>query len=339
MKKYNFYVEGMHCQSCVALTESELKEHKCVCGVKAFLSDCSVEVEGDFGDAVPETVAIELSATLEKHGYRLSIKKPKHTVRWADFKIAIPAALGFMALFFILQNLGIVNLVSGGGMTYGTAFAIGLIASLSTCMAVVGSLVLSVSANFAKEGDKIRPQSFFHIGRFASFFFLGGTIGAAGSIFQFSSWGTFWLNLLVGAVMLILGINLIGIFPWAKKFQLTMPRFISSRLSGLEKINHTLTPFLVGAITFFLPCGFTQSMQIFTLSTGNFLTGALTMSIFAAGTFPVLALLSFASLGVRGKLQSGAFFKTAGLIVVFFAVFNIINSMVAVGLLPPFFSF
>lgn len=339
MKKYNFHVAGMHCQSCVVLTESELKEHKCVCGVKAFLGDCSVEVEGDFKDASPEAVAAELSAALEKHGYHLLVEKPKRSVRWADFKIAVPAALGFVALFLILQKLGIVNLVSGGDVTYGTAFIIGLIASLSTCMAVVGGLVLSVSANFAKEGDKVRPQSFFHIGRFASFFILGGAIGAAGSIFQFGNWGAFWLNLLVGVVMLILGINLMDIFPWAKRFQPTMPRFISRHILGLEKINHTLTPFLVGAVTFFLPCGFTQSMQIFTLSTGSFLAGALTMSAFAAGTFPVLALLSFASLGFHNKLQSGIFFKTAGLVVIFFALFNIINSLVVIGWLPPVFNF
>jgi hypothetical protein len=44
-------------------------------------------------------------------------------------------------LFLFLQKIGLVNLVGGGQVTYGTAFVIGIIASLSTCMAVVGGLV------------------------------------------------------------------------------------------------------------------------------------------------------------------------------------------------------
>ena len=206
-------------------------------------------------------------------------------------------------------------------------------------MAVVGGLVLSMSANFAKEGDKVRPQVLFHIGRLVSFFILGGVIGVLGSVFQLGSMGTFVLNLIIAVVLLILGINLLDIFPWVKKFQPTIPSFIGKRIHGLKNINHTFTPLLIGVATFFLPCGFTQSMQIYTLTTGSFVAGALIMGTFALGTFPVLALLSFSSLGIHKKAQSGVFFKTAGLVVIFFGIFNLINALVAAGIIPPLFSF
>jgi sulfite exporter TauE/SafE len=206
-------------------------------------------------------------------------------------------------------------------------------------MAVVGGLVLSMSANFAKEDDKVRPQVLFHLGRLASFFILGGVIGALGSTFQLGTIGTFILSFIVAMVLLILGINLLDVFPWAKKLQPTMPNFIGKRVHGLKNINHTLTPLLVGVATFFLPCGFTQSMQIYTLTTGNFLTGSLIMFSFALGTLPVLSLLSFSSLGIHKKAQSGIFFKTAGLIVIFFGIFNLINALVGAGIIPPIFSF
>ena len=280
-----------------------------------------------------------MSEILKPHGYTLSIEKQKHLPKWSDFRIALPAAGVFIALFIILQKLGVVNLVSTSEVGYGTAFVIGIIASVSTCMAVVGGLALSISANFAKEGDKVRPQVFFHAGRLVSFFLLGGVIGALGSIFQLGITGTLVLNLAVAFVLLILGINLLDVFPWAKKFQPTMPSFIGKRIHGLKNVNHTLTPLLVGVATFFLPCGFTQSMQIYTLTTGSFLTGALIMGIFALGTLPILALLSFSSLGIHKKAQSGIFFKTAGLVVIFFGIFNLINSLVAVGIIPPLFSF
>jgi len=339
MKTYTFHVNGMHCKACVALTESELNDVPEVAKAKSSLANLSVQVTGDFGDKEPEHIAQDLSEVLKPHGYSLSVEKQKHSVRWADFVWALPLALGFIVLFLVLQKIGIVNLVTSSKVDYGTAFIIGLIASVSTCMAVVGGLVLSMSANFAKEGDKVKPQILFHVGRLVSFFILGGAIGALGSAFQFGETGTFILSLIVAIVLLVLGINLLDIFPWAKKFQPTMPGFIGKRVHRLKKFNHTLTPMLVGVATFFLPCGFTQSMQIYTLTTGSFVTGALIMFTFALGTLPVLALLSFSSLGIHKKAQSGVFFKTAGLVVIFFAVFNIINALAAAGVIQPVFNF
>jgi hypothetical protein len=101
---------------------------------------------------------------------------------------------------------------------------------------------------------------------------------------------------------------------------------------GTLGLNHTLTPLLVGIATFFLPCGFTQSMQIYTLSTGGFFAGALTMLVFALGTLPVLALMSFSSLSIKDGPKASLFFKTAGIIVIMFASFNILSAFDAVGL-------
>ncbi|MCR4285827.1 MAG: sulfite exporter TauE/SafE family protein, partial [Candidatus Kaiserbacteria bacterium] len=108
---------------------------------------------------------------------------------------------------------------------------------------------------------------------------------------------------------------------------------------GVSRFNHTLTPLLVGIATFFLPCGFTQSMQLYTLSTGSFLSGGLTMLAFALGTFPVLALISFSSFSIQNSSKSGIFFKSAGLIVIMFALLNLINSLVIIGLISPIFNF
>jgi sulfite exporter TauE/SafE len=276
---------------------------------------------------------------LKPHGYTVSLEKQIKEKRWGDFKVAIPIALAFAVLFVTLQKLGLVNLINTGNVTYGTAFGIGIIASLSTCMAVVGGLVLSMSATFAREGDKVKPQILFHVGRIVSFFILGGVIGMLGATFQLGTIGTFVLGLIIGLVMLIMGINLLDVFHFAKRFQPSMPKFISKHALEVSKFNHTLTPLLVGIVTFFLPCGFTQSMQIYTLSTGSFLTGGLTMLSFALGTLPALALVSFSSFSIQNSSKSGIFFKSAGLIVIMFALFNLINSLVVIGFIPPVFNF
>ncbi|OHA32254.1 MAG: hypothetical protein A2928_01205 [Candidatus Taylorbacteria bacterium RIFCSPLOWO2_01_FULL_45_15b] len=339
LKKHIFHVNGMHCNSCVVLTEGELKNLPEVRYVKASLANRSVEIQGDFGDKKPEHIAKDLSTVLMPHGYILTLERQTHSAKWSDFKIALPVALGFIAVFIVLQKLGIVNLVTTANVGYGTAFLIGLIASLSTCMAVVGGLVLSMSANFAKEGDKVRPQILFHVGRLFSFFIFGGAIGALGSAFQIGPSVAFILSIIVAIVLVILGINLLDIFPIFKRLQPTMPAFIGRHITGLKNINHTLTPILVGIATFFLPCGFTQSMQIYTLTTGSFVAGALIMSAFALGTLPVLALLSFGSVGIHKKAQSAIFFKTAGIVVIFFGLFNLLNALVGMGLIPPIFNF
>jgi uncharacterized protein len=337
-KVYLFYVHGMHCNSCVLLTESDINNAPGVSRVKASLKNHQIEITGDFGEKTPEEVLAVLSPVIKEHGYTLALEKQNKKVAWSEFSTALPGAGLFIAAFIILQELGIVNLIGAGDISYPTVFLIGIIASLSTCMAIVGGLVLSVSASFAKEGDKVRPQVLFHIGRLVSFFILGGAIGALGSVFHLGNTGTLALGILVALVMFILGINLLDIFPWAKNLQPTLPRFISKHLLQIKKVNHTLTPLLVGVITFFLPCGFTQSMQIYSLTTGSPLTGALTMFVFALGTLPALAALSFASLGIQDKNKSGTFFKTAGLIVIFFALFNLMGTLVSAGILPPIFN-
>ena len=320
----------------MVLIESELKEDSRVVSAKSNLASRTVEIYGDFCDMPAPEVAKELSALLSEHS--LEMESQKKEVLWKEFKVAVPISLGFVFLFVLLQKIGIVNLVDATSVTYGTAFAIGIIASLSTCMAVVGGLLLSMSATFSKQGDSIRPQVLFHLGRIISFFILGGVIGAIGSVFQLGIFGTFIIGIVIGLVMLILGINLLDIFHWTKRLQPSMPKFLASKTLILAKLNHTFIPALVGVLTFFLPCGFTQSMQIYTLSTGSFSQGALTMLAFALGTLPVLALLSFSSFRIQGSKYAGIFFKSAGLIAILFAIFNILNSLVEIGWRSPIFN-
>jgi sulfite exporter TauE/SafE/copper chaperone CopZ len=334
METYTFHVSGMHCKSCIALTEGELMDLPEVTHAKSSLKTNTVEITGEFSGRTPAQVAELLTTPLAQHGYAVHLDKQKHKVRWQDFTYAIPIAAVFIAFFILLQQLGIVNLVGGGEMTLATAFVIGLVASVSTCMAVVGGLVLSMSASYAKEGERVRPQVLFHIGRLVSFFVLGGAIGALGSAFQLGGTGTFILSFLVAIILLILGLNLLDVFPWTKKLIPTLPSSFGKGIRGLKGTTNSLMPLLIGAATFILPCGFTQSMQLYTLTTGSFITGALTMFVFALGTLPVLALLSFSSLSIK-RMQTGVFYKTAGLVVIFFGLFNLLSSLAAIGVIPP----
>jgi len=329
-----FHISGMHCKSCERLTENTLSGVPGVSKVTASLANNTVEIAGDFGGKSPSEIARELSAPLKEHGFSLSLEKTVHEPKWAEFGVAIPAAVVFIALFVLLLNLTKGATASHAG--YGMAFTVGLIASVSSCMAVVGGLVLSLSSFYAKEGDRLVPQVLFHMGRLAGFFVLGGVIGAAGAMLKPTLAGSLVLGLAVGAVMIVMGVNLLDIVHWTKRLQPTLPDVVGDKIGGV--MHREVMPFAAGVATFFLPCGFTQSMQLTALNTGTFLTGALTMLAFATGTFPALALLSFSPLGVGlKKARQGVFFKTAGLVVVFFGIYNIYTSLVAFGTITPLF--
>ncbi len=336
-KKYTLHVHNMHCASCVALTESELKGHPKVKIARSNLGTRTVEIVGGFGDMTLEAIAKELTTVLSRH--KLSIERQQEEKRWNDFVYAAPIAGMVLILFAMLQKLGIVNLVNVADVSYGAAALIGVVASLSTCMAVVGGLTLSMSASFAKSGDNIRPQLFFHIGRLVAFFVLGGAIGALGAVVELSGNATIILSFAVGTILLVLGINLLDVAPWMRTLQPTLPHVIGKHIHGMKNINHALMPLALGAATFFLPCGFTQSMQAYSLTTGSFLMGAMTMFAFALGTLPVLAALSFGSLGITNNKTKSVFLKTAGLIVIAFAIMNIVGALVVAKLAPPILNF
>ncbi|MDP2705726.1 MAG: sulfite exporter TauE/SafE family protein [bacterium] len=336
-KNYRFGVEGLRCQSCVALIEEKISAAGGVVSVKVSLSRQQAELVGDLGDD-HEKIISELSALIESHGYRLSLQPIQPKISWQEFSIALPLAAILLAGFWGLQKSGWLDFFSGAGVNYGTALLVGLIASVSTCLAVVGGLILSLSASHARNNGSQRLPLLFHFGRLIGFFALGGLIGLLGKFWQLDPISNLVLNGVVFAVMVILGINLLDVFPVLKNWQPRLPKIFSRGISAANQKVSWVGAFLIGVATFFLPCGFTQSMQLFALTTGSFWQGGLTMLVFALGTLPVLALLSFGSLSLAQSPKRGLFFKTAGLIVVVLAIFNFLNVLAANGFIPPIFN-
>ncbi len=335
---YEFHVSGMHCKACTVLIEDTFTDLPHIENAQVSLVNERVSVTGTF-DGSPEEIAQELSELLREHGYTLSVGKSTDTANWADFAYAVPVAMVLIAGFLLLQKVGLTSLITSSNVSYGTAFLIGLIASVSSCLAIVGGLVLSLSANSAKEGGTWRTPVLFHLGRLGGFFLLGGLVGVIGSALHLSLMANVVLSSVVALVMFILGVNLLDVFHVTKRLQLTLPARFSRNLMQGSRHDHYLAPLLIGIGTFFLPCGFTQSMQLYALSTGSFVQGSLTMLVFALGTLPMLALLSFGALNIAHKPWKGIFFKTAGIIVIALALLNLTNALATAGIIQPLFNF
>jgi hypothetical protein len=106
-----------------------------------------------------------------------------------------------------------------------------------------------------------------------------------------------------------------------------------SKVFGITKnhteFNHKNSVF-IGALTFFLPCGFTQAMQVYAISSGNFVSGAIIMGLFALGTAPGLLSIGGLTSTLRGSIAK-RFFKIAGIVVILFAFSNLSNSLTLAG--------
>ncbi|MFZ3011914.1 MAG: sulfite exporter TauE/SafE family protein [Minisyncoccia bacterium] len=338
MQKYTFHVSGTHCASCKILIEDVLGEQDFVKNVQVDLKKEIVEIETD-SEQNAEEVAATLTSKIKGNGYILSVEKTI-TAEGDDDVIwkAIPIGLVFLVLFFMLQKSGILNLSIGGQTTPVTSFIIGLIASVSSCLAVVGGLVLSLSAKVSQDevGDK-KNFLLFHFGRLFSFAVLGGGLGALGNVIGINFTFTAILGLVASLVMLFLGLNLVGVFA---KNKITLPSGIFQKISSVfRKIEHkTLTPIVIGFGTFFLPCGFTQSMQVSALGSGSFMSGLLIMFAFALGTLPMLSLLSFGSASFAHSKYAPLFFKSAGVVVVGLGIFALLAGLAGLGIISPLFN-
>ena len=88
-------------------------------------------------------------------------------------------------------------------------------------------------------------------------------------------------------------------------------------------------PALLGAATFFIPCGFTQAFQIYALTTGSFAAGAAVLGGFAIGTVPALLALGWAST-LKGSLGR-FFFQFSGALVITLGLFSIQNGLTIAG--------
>lgn len=337
MKKVTVPIKGMHCQSCEILIGEELEQLPDV--QKAHVSLKSRSATMYLKRPIPHAAVVR---AVQAAGYEVGYdERPllnKNQVVYKDIAIGIVVVLGLVLLF---TTLGINDLskVSMKGAAPGlVALVLGLTAGFSTCMALIGGLVLGISSRHAEKHptaspmQKFRPHLFFNLGRIVAFVVFGALIGALGAAFQLKGGILGLLTVAVGLVMLLLGLQLTELFPRLKG-SLTLPSGIG-KLIGIKKhegreYSHK-DSMALGAATFFLPCGFTQAMQLYAVSTGSAVSGAIIMGMFALGTAPGLLSIGGLTSVVKGVFAK-RFFRVVGVVVVMMAIVNFNNAYNLLG--------
>ncbi len=328
-------IHGMTCQSCEVLIERKLKKIPHIKDVQVNAAKGTAQVTSaqnlDLG---------ELQQALTDSGYTITGDDdvPVMTPKTKKEYIEIAAiALILAGVYFVLKRFSIFPDVGvSDSMTLGIVFLVGIVASLSTCLAVTGGLLVSATAAYNERHPnltgmrKFSVHAQFNIGRILSYTFFGGLIGAIGSSLALSPKITGILTIIASIIMVLLGVQLLGIFPWAKKFQLRMPKALAHWIYDKSGKERQSLPFMLGAGTFFLPCGFTQALQLYVLSRGDIVTGALTMLVFSLGTLPALA-----SLGAVTSFSTGTFkryiTKSAAVLAIAVGIWSMGNGLALAG--------
>ncbi len=327
-------VDGMTCHSCEVIVERNWKKMPGV---------CHVEVHAASGKATimhtgPAPSITQLQDALGEGKYIVSIngigQKPKPSFLQLIGLFALVLLIGNILSRFGLLN---TNFSVGAGMSFGAIFVIGLVAASSSCIAITGGLLLSATAKFnEKYGSagptaRMRPVFLFVVGRIAGYTILGGLLGVVGKALSPSPLITALITIVAAVYMLVMGLDMLQIAPkWLKRLTPKMPKSLSHRVMDAEEKEHPLAPLGLGAATFFLPCGFTQALQLYALTTGSFTTAALSLLAFALGTTPALLALGWTSSSLKGK-AGRFFFKFSGALVVVLAFWNIQNGLVIAG--------
>jgi len=304
-------IGGMDCTACAARIEKALRSSNGVSSASVSYANGTAEVTYDTRFIQPSGIKAAIEnlgySVLQKSALEGSTQRADETER----VIGLVAIIG--ALYFLISRLQLsVSLpLAEEGMGYGMLLLIGLLTSVH-CVAMCGGINLSQTA-VASYGSPLRASVLYNAGRVLSYTAVGAAVGAIGSVVTFGGAFRGIVQIVAGAFMVLMGVNMLGIFPWLRRLMPRMPSFIAGKAER-EKAKSS-SPLIVGLLNGLMPCGPLQAMQIYALSTGSPLRGAASMLAFSLGTVPLMfGLGALSSLLTkkhsRSIMSAGAVFVT-----------------------------
>lgn len=170
MKEITFYVQGMHCPSCELLIEKKLLQKKNIESVDASIGQGKVVV---FYQGQKPSLK-KLNQEFVKEGYFFSqtpLAKKKEPLLTSSNLQVLGIAFLLILVFAFFSRPSIASKVVVNSSSSFLAFLLfGLIAGFSSCAALVGGIILSMSKQWPA---KFQPHFLFNLGRLIAFGFFG----------------------------------------------------------------------------------------------------------------------------------------------------------------------
>jgi copper chaperone CopZ len=223
MRTEKLQIGGMTCANCQKKIEKKLGKTPGV--TKANVSYTANSASVTYDPRLIDRIGIEAAITAT--GYQvLSDGRPHIDKGRAAGLLAL-----VLVIYLVLSMHGLTGSaspfpVAEEGMGYGMLFLIGLLTSVH-CIAMCGGINLSqcipgsLSGNVSakpKKSTVIIPSIYYNLGRVVSYTVVGAVVGALGAAITFSGSAKGIVQILAGVFMVIMGINMLGIFPSLHKF-------------------------------------------------------------------------------------------------------------------------
>jgi sulfite exporter TauE/SafE/copper chaperone CopZ len=283
--KSKFDVAGMTCVQCEKIIQRSLGKHAGIC-------ESTVSYKTNVAEVIYDSELItleEVRSLIEKNGYEATLKTDTQKIKTLTPLQISGIGLLLVALYLIISNTIGFNAIPEvqASMGYGMLFVVGLLTSIH-CIAMCGGVSLSqcIKPQGNNESKDVYKSSFlYNGGRVMSYTIVGAIVGSVGSLISFSGASKGMISILAGLFMILMGINMLGIIPSLKKYNIQMPAVLRTLFLGK---NGSRGPFVVGLLNGLMPCGPLQTMQLYALGTGSAVAGALSMFAFSLGTVPLM---------------------------------------------------
>lgn len=299
-------IEGMTCIGCETRIENKLKKSEGIQEVSINYQSGILHVSFEENKITIE----DIIKIIEKMDYvvKRDVEAENKAVEKNSTNQFIVLGVVMLGIYMIIKHTIGFNFIPviTADMGYTILFVVGLLTSLH-CVAMCGGINLSVCVSYqynkseTSKFAKLRPSFLYNAGRVVSYTVIGGMVGALGSVFSISNTGKAFISIFAGIFMVIMGLNMLNIFPWLRKLNPHMPKVFAKQINSCKKNKG---PFVVGLLNGLMPCGPLQAMQLYALGTGSFIAGALSMFVFSIGTVPLLF-----AFGVLGSMLSSKFTK------------------------------
>ncbi len=288
-KEINVKIGGLHCPSCKTLIETEVKNLNGVNKIVVDYPGGNAEMQFD-DNKISES---EIFKTISKLGYGVNNGKKDDSQKKYPWILAAILLILFVAIYFLITRFGFFEILSRlneKNLGYGLIFLIGLLVGFH-CVGMCGGLVVAYTTKYIKDAENKKvmwPHLQYNLGRLISYTIIGGILGGIGSFFGINPIFNGVIIILAGAFMILMGLSFLKQWPLLEKIKIRMPQFIAKYLFAQKYKNKSRGALVVGLLNGFMPCGPLQAIELYALSTGSVIRGALSMCVFVLGTMPVM---------------------------------------------------
>ncbi|MDT4288145.1 sulfite exporter TauE/SafE family protein [Methylomonas sp. MO1] len=222
---------------------------------------------------------------------------------------------------------GMTEMAAATGFDYSLAFVAGFLGS-GHCLGMCGALVSGYFMRAGKSRSYL-PYIAYQAARISVYTLIGVLAASLGVVLVSS--GLFGkiqsiLQMLMGAVVIVLALGVLGWIPWQGSIRLIPMQVLRKGYAAANQKGPLLGSVIAGLLNGLMPCMLTFAMAVKATTAATLLEGGALMLAFGAGTLPMMLFISVAFGKMSVKLR-GLMLKAAAFIMLLMGANTINNGL------------